>query len=132
LEASVMHSSAMVDTVCSCRSAADNSAYRDLLNSWIVNGCKLRYSGGMVPDVHHILAKVSAHGSSPTAFASISGVECTPAPAHAAGCQQVQVGAVPVVLRHSCYSHSTTWLCVLLSYIKCCRCVIIIGAVGLH
>eukprot|EP00775_Hariotina_reticulata_P012568 gene12568-12700_t len=39
------------------KAAADNIAYRDLLNSWIVNGCKLRYSGGMVPDVHHILAK---------------------------------------------------------------------------
>lgn len=25
---------------------------------WISKGYKLRYSGGMVPDVHHILAKV--------------------------------------------------------------------------
>lgn len=39
------------------RAAAGNAAYQALLNKWITSGCKLRYSGGMVPDVHHILAK---------------------------------------------------------------------------
>ena len=40
------------------RAAADNGAYRELMDAWISGGYKLRYSGGMVPDVHHILAKV--------------------------------------------------------------------------
>jgi fructose-1,6-bisphosphatase len=40
------------------RAAAGNEAYQQLLHAWITNGCKLRYSGGMVPDVHHMLAKV--------------------------------------------------------------------------
>lgn len=40
------------------RAAAENSAYRSLVNTWIDENYKLRYSGGMVPDVHHILAKV--------------------------------------------------------------------------
>jgi fructose-1,6-bisphosphatase len=40
------------------RAAAENAAYKKLMDSWISSGCKLRYSGGMVPDVHHILAKV--------------------------------------------------------------------------
>ena len=31
--------------------------YSDLVASWISRGFTLRYSGGMVPDVHHILAK---------------------------------------------------------------------------
>lgn len=49
------------------RAAAGNAAYQELLNKWITNGCKLRYSGGMVPDVHHILAKVNeSHGLSPS------------------------------------------------------------------
>ncbi len=39
--------------------AAENQAYAALLTRWIsAGGCKLRYSGGMVPDVHHVLAKV--------------------------------------------------------------------------
>lgn len=40
------------------RAAAGNAAYQALLTKWITSGSKLRYSGGMVPDVHHILAKV--------------------------------------------------------------------------
>jgi hypothetical protein len=38
--------------------AGENPHYQELLQSWISGGYKLRYSGGMVPDVHHILAKV--------------------------------------------------------------------------
>jgi fructose-1,6-bisphosphatase len=47
------------------RAAAGNAAYRALVDRWILDGRKLRYSGGMVPDVHHILVKVRARGSRP-------------------------------------------------------------------
>ena len=39
------------------RATADNSAYRALVNYWIENKYTLRYSGGLVPDVYHILLK---------------------------------------------------------------------------
>jgi hypothetical protein len=42
------------------RAAGENPHYQELLQSWIAGGFKLRYSGGMVPDVHHIIAKVGA------------------------------------------------------------------------
>jgi hypothetical protein len=38
-------------------SAAGNRVYADLVASWIEAGFTLRYTGGMVPDVHHIIAK---------------------------------------------------------------------------
>ena len=41
------------------RAAADNAAYAALVQRWMGERYTLRYSGGMVPDVHHILAKVS-------------------------------------------------------------------------
>ncbi|OGJ51440.1 hypothetical protein A2335_00135 [Candidatus Peregrinibacteria bacterium RIFOXYB2_FULL_32_7] len=31
--------------------------YKELVDQWIMNGYKLRYSGGMVPDINHILIK---------------------------------------------------------------------------
>jgi hypothetical protein len=40
------------------KAAKDNAVYEQLVLQWISNGCKLRYSGGMVPDIHHIMAKV--------------------------------------------------------------------------
>lgn len=40
------------------RAAADNKAYHDLVMHWISEQYTLRYTGGMVPDVHHILSKV--------------------------------------------------------------------------
>jgi sedoheptulose-bisphosphatase len=40
------------------KAAKDNAVYEQLVLKWISNGCKLRYSGGMVPDIHHIMAKV--------------------------------------------------------------------------
>jgi hypothetical protein len=43
---------------CACPPAGENPHYQELLQSWINGGYKLRYSGGMVPDVHHIVAKV--------------------------------------------------------------------------
>ena len=38
--------------------SADNAAYRARIEAWLSQGCTLRYSGGMVPDVHHLLVKV--------------------------------------------------------------------------
>ena len=39
------------------RATADNNAYQALVNYWIENKYTLRYSGGLVPDVYHILIK---------------------------------------------------------------------------
>ena len=40
------------------RATVDNAAYAELVQSWIQQRYTLRYSGGMVPDVHHILTRV--------------------------------------------------------------------------
>ena len=40
------------------RAAAENPAYRDYVSELIALKYTLRYSGGFVPDVHHILSKV--------------------------------------------------------------------------
>ena len=39
------------------QAAASREWYRDLINYWLDNRHKLRYSGGMCPDVNHILIK---------------------------------------------------------------------------
>ncbi len=39
------------------RAVIDTPAYRKMMNLWLDEGITLRYSGGMVPDVHHILTK---------------------------------------------------------------------------
>ena len=39
------------------RAAAHRQGYRDLVNYWLDNEYKLRYSGGMVPDINQILLK---------------------------------------------------------------------------
>jgi len=39
------------------RAVADNPNYNDLIMFWISNKYTLRYSGGLVPDVYHILIK---------------------------------------------------------------------------
>ena len=44
------------------RAAADSHDYRQLVQHWLEHKYTLRYSGGMVPDVHHILAKVGRLG----------------------------------------------------------------------
>lgn len=41
------------------RAAADNKAYADLVSAYIAERYTLRYTGGFVPDINHILAKVS-------------------------------------------------------------------------
>ena len=40
------------------RATAENEEYQQLVQYWMSNKYTLRYSGGMVPDVHHILTKV--------------------------------------------------------------------------
>lgn len=39
------------------RCCTENSKYKALLDDWIMSKRTLRYSGGMVPDLHHILCK---------------------------------------------------------------------------
>ena len=56
------------------RATADNDRYKRLVNYWIENQYTLRYSGGLVPDVYHILIKgegVLANASSPKAKAKL-------------------------------------------------------------
>ena len=40
------------------RAAAGNDEYQRLIQYWMAKSYTLRYSGGMVPDIHHILTKV--------------------------------------------------------------------------
>ena len=52
------------------RATSDNPQYQRLVAYWIEHKYTLRYSGGLVPDVYHILIKgegVLANASSPTA-----------------------------------------------------------------
>lgn len=51
------------------KAAKDNAVYEQLVLTWINKGCKLRYSGGMVPDVHHLIQKVGRK-------AGLSGCSC--------------------------------------------------------
>jgi sedoheptulose-bisphosphatase len=56
------------------RAIADNPSYAGLVNYWISNKYTLRYSGGLVPDVYHILIKgqgVLSNVSSPNAKAKL-------------------------------------------------------------
>ena len=39
------------------RAAKENAAYAELIQKWIGDQYTLRYSGGLVPDTHHILCK---------------------------------------------------------------------------
>jgi sedoheptulose-bisphosphatase len=47
--------------------AAGNAAYGELVSAWMAEKYTLRYSGAMVPDVHHALAKGGGVFCSPTA-----------------------------------------------------------------
>ena len=56
------------------RATTDNPNYAKLITYWIENKYTLRYSGGLVPDVYHILIKgqgVLSNASSPTAKAKL-------------------------------------------------------------
>lgn len=56
------------------RATSDNEQYRALVQFWIMNKYTLRYSGGLVPDVYHILVKkqgVLANASSKTCKAKL-------------------------------------------------------------
>lgn len=39
------------------RAVKDTPEYRTMMNTWLDEGHTLRYSGGMVPDIHHMLIK---------------------------------------------------------------------------
>ncbi|MSR67418.1 fructose-1,6-bisphosphatase [Candidatus Peribacteria bacterium] len=39
------------------RAVVDTPSYRTMMNLWLDEGLTLRYSGGMVPDIHHMLIK---------------------------------------------------------------------------
>jgi hypothetical protein len=109
------------------RAAGENLAYQKLLSSWYSGQFTLRYSGSMVADVHHILAKVTAprpgecgacasqhschvcasesfwsHGSSqPVCHGTPMQPACTPC--HALRCQPfVEVVAAPCLCCGSC------------------------------
>jgi sedoheptulose-bisphosphatase len=64
------------------RAIADNEGYRRLVDFWISSKYTLRYSGGLVPDVYHILTKgqgVLSNASSMTAKAKLRLLfECAP------------------------------------------------------
>ena len=56
------------------RATADNSRYMSLLQYFIRNQYTLRYSGGLVPDIYHILVKgqgIFTNAPSPTAKAKL-------------------------------------------------------------
>lgn len=64
------------------RATADNAHYKALIDYWIDNKYTLRYSGGLVPDVYHILLKgkgVLSNASSKSARAKLRLLyECAP------------------------------------------------------
>lgn len=64
------------------RATLDNPQYKSLVNHWIEKQFTLRYSGGLVPDIYHILLKgqgVLCNASSVTAKAKLRLLyECAP------------------------------------------------------
>jgi sedoheptulose-bisphosphatase len=64
------------------RATYDNEKYKSLVNYWIDNKYTLRYSGGLVPDIYHILIKgegVLSNASSVNAKAKLRLLfECAP------------------------------------------------------
>ena len=64
------------------RCTVDNPAYRSLMLQWLEERYTIRYTGGMVPDVHHILVKgggVFCSPASPLAPAKLRVLyECLP------------------------------------------------------
>ncbi|CAL8468441.1 g7981 [Coccomyxa elongata] len=64
------------------RAAAENTTYRNLISQFILENFTLRYTGGFVPDVHHILIKgggIFLNPVSPSAPAKLRLLyECAP------------------------------------------------------
>jgi sedoheptulose-bisphosphatase len=64
------------------RATSDNPAYKSLVDYWIAQKYTVRYSGGLVPDVYHILVKQSgvlSNASSKSAKAKLRLLyECAP------------------------------------------------------
>jgi sedoheptulose-bisphosphatase len=93
------------------RCAADNKAYSDLVSDWMSRRYTLRYSGGLVPDVHHILAKgggVFCNPASSGAPAKLRVLyECLPLAfcIEAAGGASLGVGGLGSALDHKLVRH---------------------------
>jgi sedoheptulose-bisphosphatase len=70
----VIKSSAKTFAPGNLRATSDNPKYEELIFYWIKNKYTLRYSGGLVPDVYHILVKgegVLSNASSKSAKAKL-------------------------------------------------------------
>lgn len=86
------------------RAAAANKSYKKLVDCFIDRGLTLRYSGGLVPDLHHILAKgegLFVSPASPSAPAKLRLVyECAPLALifEAAGCRSIGNEGISSVL----------------------------------
>ena len=48
------------------RASAENEAYRLLVSKWMADGYTLRYTGGMVPDIHNLMCKGGRYSPRPT------------------------------------------------------------------
>lgn len=73
-ESLVIRSTAKTFAPGNLRATSDNQSYQALVNYWISNKYTLRYSGGLVPDVYHILIKgegVLSNASSKSAKAKL-------------------------------------------------------------
>ncbi|KAL4426692.1 hypothetical protein ABPG77_004748 [Micractinium sp. CCAP 211/92] len=58
------------------RSQADNAAYRELVLHWMAERYTLRYSGGLVPDLHHIISKGGGVFCNPTSAYAPAKLRC--------------------------------------------------------
>jgi fructose-1,6-bisphosphatase I len=52
-----IHDEVMTYAPGNLRAVVDTPAYYKMVNLWLNEGLTLRYSGGMVPDIHHMLVK---------------------------------------------------------------------------
>lgn len=58
------------------RAQADNAEYRQLVLHWMAERYTLRYSGGLVPDLHHILSKGGGVFCNPTSASAPAKLRC--------------------------------------------------------
>jgi sedoheptulose-bisphosphatase len=93
------------------RCAADNKAYSDLVSDWMSQRYTLRYSGGLVPDVHHIVSKGGGVFCNPASSAAPAKLrvlyECLPLAfcIEAAGGASLGAGGVGSALDHTLVGH---------------------------
>jgi sedoheptulose-bisphosphatase len=71
-----------INILFSLNALEDNAGYKRLVDFWIDSQYTLRYSGGLVPDIYHILIKgkgVMSNAASPTTKAKLRLLyECAP------------------------------------------------------